>query len=92
MTDYYEALYTVGDHYYQILESRPNMIERNKKLYSFILEFLDGCDAKMPLMKLNRWLGYIQGCMIERGYTTVEAERDFSRPYFRPLDYPVVDA
>ena len=26
-------------------------------------------------MKLNRWVGYIQGLLIERGITTVEIER-----------------
>ena len=39
------------------------------------------------LMKLNRWLGYIQGVLISWGVTTVEAERDFTRPLFRTLDY-----
>jgi predicted NAD-dependent protein-ADP-ribosyltransferase YbiA (DUF1768 family) len=53
----------------------------------FIQEFLDGC-AEMPLCKLNRWLGYIQGTLITHGFTTVTAERDWSRPLFRPLDYP----
>ena len=37
------------------------------------------------LMKLNRWLGYIH--LISWGVTTVEAERDFTRPLFRTLDY-----
>lgn len=35
--------------------------------------------------KANRWLGFIQGCMIMRGMTTVQAERDFTRPYFKAV-------
>lgn len=55
-----------------------------------IAEFVEEFYSKIPdhpLMKLNRWLGYIQGVLIERGCTTVEAERDFTRPLFRPLDF-----
>jgi len=33
--------------------------------------------------KANRWLGFIQGIMIFRGFTTVQVERDFTRPYFQ---------
>src|SRR5690606_24783578 len=32
--------------------------------------------------KANRWLAFVQGVLIERGLTTVPAERDFTRPYF----------
>jgi hypothetical protein len=56
-------------------------------LYNFLLELERGCHDGLPLMKLNRWLGYIQGVMIERGITTVTAERDWTRPLFRPLDF-----
>lgn len=38
--------------------------------------------------KAMRWLGFIQGCLIAQGYTTVQKERDFTRPYFRKVpDY-----
>lgn len=33
--------------------------------------------------KSHRWLGFIQGVMISTGITTVQAERDFTRPYFK---------
>jgi len=36
----------------------------------------------LPIDKLSRWLGYIQGVLIERKLTTVQIERDFSRPLF----------
>jgi hypothetical protein len=37
---------------------------------------------KYPLDKLSRWLGFIQGYIIFSGQSTVEIERDFSRPIF----------
>ena len=37
---------------------------------------LDGDNSK-----INRWLGYIQGILIANGITTVQEERDFTRPY-----------
>lgn len=43
---------------------------------------------EIPLNKLNRWLGYLQGRVISLGHTTVQKERDFTRPLLRPLDYP----
>lgn len=32
--------------------------------------------------KANRWLGFIQRSLIAAGLTTVQAERDFTRPLF----------
>ena len=34
-------------------------------------------------LKAHRWLGFVQGVMICAGLTTVQAERDFTRPYFK---------
>jgi hypothetical protein len=67
-------------------------------LYEFLEEFHHKIDGEPygrftergdpnPLLKLNRWLGYIQGVLIESGITTVEAERDWTRPLFRPIDF-----
>lgn len=36
----------------------------------------------MPVDKYSRWLGYIQGCLITHGLTTVQEERDRTRPWF----------
>lgn len=36
----------------------------------------------MSVDKYSRWLGFIQGCLIMQGWTTVEAERDRTRPWF----------
>ena len=35
-----------------------------------------------PIDKTSRWIGYIQRCLIEKDVTTVQIERDFSRPLF----------
>lgn len=32
--------------------------------------------------KASRWLGFIQGVLILAGCTTVNEERDFTRPFF----------
>lgn len=44
---------------------------------------LEGIKGEYPIDKLNRWLGYIQGNLISRGLTTVDKEREFTRPIFR---------
>lgn len=36
----------------------------------------------MSVDKYSRWLGFVQGCIIMRGYTTVQEERDRTRPWF----------
>jgi len=80
---YYDALIRCGNRYSQM----TLVYEPDSELRGFINEFIQGCVDGLPLMKLNRWLGYIQGCVIERGYTTVAEERDWTRPLFRPLDF-----
>ena len=35
-----------------------------------------------PIDKLSRWLGFVQAYVIFTNQTTVEIERDFSRPLF----------
>ena len=57
-------------------------------LKPFVLELWEQVLAAAPIPKMCRWLGYIQGVLVERGLTTVEAERDWTRPLFRPLDFP----
>ncbi len=46
------------------------------------------CDEALgsdyPIDKLSRWLGFVQGVLIMQNVTTVEAERDYSRPLFKP--------
>lgn len=73
---YYDAVEECVVRYRAMAKDMPDLI-------AFINEFNDD----VPLVKLSRWLGYVQGVLIERGATTVEAERDWTRPLFRPLDF-----
>lgn len=59
---------------------------RGWSLDKFMYLFVENLDT-YPVTKLSRWLGYIQGVLIERGRTTVEIERDWTRPLFRPLEF-----
>lgn len=83
---YYHALHKCAERYRDMLLDDP-AVEADDPLWVFVMQFMFSCRDQLPLMKLNRWLGYIQGCLIERGYTSVEAERDWTRPLFRPLDF-----
>jgi len=37
---------------------------------------------KFPPDKTSRWIGYIQYYLIDKGVTTIDVERNVSRPYF----------
>jgi hypothetical protein len=100
MTEYHKALLECGKRYREMLDTfiddndywgwgkTSATSESVNALWLFIDEFSQGCNNELPLMKLNRWLGYIQGSLIQWGVTTVEIERDWTRPLFRPLDFP----
>lgn len=89
MEKYYDALALCLVRYHEMITSDPMATEydNHRDLLSFIREFDEAITNRLPLIKLNRWLGYIQGVMIERGLTTVETERDWTRPLFRPIDF-----
>lgn len=55
-------------------------------LNDFMIEFALKVE-EFPIPKLCRWLGFIQGVLTERRVTTVEAERNWTRPLFRHLDF-----
>lgn len=38
--------------------------------------------GELPLDKLSRWLGFVQGCLAMRGLIDVDSERNLSRPLF----------
>jgi hypothetical protein len=71
---YYDSIMTCVDR---------TMVEGHTDLTEFLTEF----SREVPLLKLDRWLGYVQGVLIERGVTTVQEERDWTRKLFRPLDF-----
>jgi hypothetical protein len=80
--DYYEALKKC---YIRYDEMSNDMLELN----NFVQDFGRGAHLQnIPLNKLNRWLGYIQGRLIANRRTTVKKERDWSRPLFESLDFP----
>lgn len=45
---------------------------------------VDRCltDETMPLDKINRWVGFVQGVLAANGLLSVAAERDRTRPLF----------
>lgn len=96
---YYSALAACAERYLNMIKVAiddndywgwsKSTFERSQAfdLMIFIGEFQREIQNRMPLNKLNRWLGYIQGTLIAWGKTTVNEERDWTRPLFRPLDY-----
>jgi hypothetical protein len=94
MTDhdkqYYFGYHKCAERYRDMMMDKydvRDMPEHEKELWDFIMEFMFATRDRKPLLKISRWLGYIQGVLIERGYTTVTIERDWTRPLFRPLDF-----
>lgn len=84
---YYFSLHKCAERYRDMQQD----VSVDDELWKFTHEFMFGCRDRLPILKLNRWLGYIQGLLIERGMTTVQEERDWTRPLFRPLDFASED-
>jgi len=76
LTTYYDAIMICVARYREMAKDMPEL-----------LAFLDEFTRSVPLVKLSRWLGYVQGILIAAGSTTVAAERDTTRSLFRPLDF-----
>jgi len=85
------ALHKCAERYRDMMLAAPVSFPPSDPLWLFNMEFMFGCRDGLPVPKLCRWLGYIQGVLIARGYTSVEKERDWTRPLFRPLDFPSCD-
>ena len=43
----------------------------------FMVECITTGADKVPIGKTNRWIGFVQGVMVSKGYTTVFEERRF---------------
>jgi hypothetical protein len=86
MEAYYLALHQCAERYRDMMIE--HRIRQDSSIWLFNMEFMFGCRDKLPIPKLCRWLGFIQGTLIALEVTTVEAERDWTRPLFRPLDFP----
>jgi hypothetical protein len=78
--NYYDSLEKCGERYEEMA--------KDLEVLNFVQEFRKGIKEHLPVAKLNRWLCYIQGTLIANGRTTVEEERIWTRPFFKPLDYP----
>lgn len=75
---YYHSILTCADRYKDMAQQHG---------CQDLLDFLEEFNRDVPLLKIDRWLGYVQGVLIERKITTVTEERDWTRKYFRPLDF-----
>lgn len=65
----------------QLLTRYSNMSNTNtyaNKMSNIALEHL----SNWPIDKTSRWIGYIQCLLIQSEITTINKERDFSRPLF----------
>lgn len=80
MSEYHEAILAAIPRYRE-------MAKDEGVLTHLLNELEDQCNKSAPICKMNRWLGFVQGVLISRGVTTVNEERDFTRPLFRPLDF-----
>jgi len=60
---------------------RLKMFHPSKEAFLLIDKAITNIDT-LPIDKLSRWLGYCQCMAIMEGKTTVQDERDFSRPLF----------
>jgi len=61
--------------------SLEDPINEKEKIYLMLMTISDNVLC-WPPDKSSRWLGYCQYYMINKGYTTVNKERDYSRPLF----------
>ena len=85
MPEYYRAIHKILERYRDIYLERDLPQD---DLWDLIMASLFSArDEIIPLMKLNRHVGYIQGVLIERGLSTIEYEREWTRPLLRPLDF-----
>ncbi|QDZ10564.1 hypothetical protein [Devosia ginsengisoli] len=80
------------DHYYDMLPGDVAMPARCEPepgtTAAHIKWMLNQIGTMRDQSKAMRWLGFIQGILIERGYTTVTREREFTRPYFSASPSP----
>lgn len=76
-------------HIYQTLHSRYVLLAKGTivetRVTGMMQAILDNCYT-WPPDKTGRWTGYVQCLLIEiAGVTTIENERDFTRPFFHRL-------
>lgn len=62
----------------------PGLVDQALSLAEYAPNHLHKIDEG----KANLWLGFVQGIVITGGLTTVQAERDYTRPLFHALHGP----
>lgn len=65
----------------QLFERYQAMLEPSSHLHWLCTTALEHKDT-LPIDKLSRWLGFLQGVLHSQGITSSDIERDFSRPLF----------
>lgn len=76
--------------YYDLLERHIELNPRGRyglngveTSFDHMLWMLAEIRTMTDPLKAHRWLGFVQGVIIANGLTTVQAERDFTRSYFK---------
>lgn len=64
-----------------LFERYLNQFKLSEELQRLSFKALEEIET-YPIDKLSRWLGFIQGYVIFTNQTSVEIERNFSRPLF----------
>ncbi len=73
--------YTIRDATKTLFERYLNEFNLTNNLKELSIEAIDKIND-YPIDKLSRWLGFIQAYVIFTNQTTIDVERDFSRPLF----------
>lgn len=72
-------------HLFMMRRYRSIIEGRNFKDEEFLLNFCDTALLITNTDKLSRWIGYVQGILIERGILDTRFERDVSREIYKPI-------
>ena len=73
-------------HKFLLRERYYYMIERSEfKDKERLLNFCNAAQTITNPDKLSRWVGYIQGVLIERGILDIHFERDLTREIYKPI-------
>ncbi len=72
---------------HRFMMRRYKSIIENKNLddKEFLVNFCNTAQTLTNPDKLSRWLGYIQGILIERKIIDTDFERDVSREIYKPI-------
>lgn len=79
-----EALINVATGLLEILKDKPETENALDKTGEEHLRWMlnEIISMNKTGTKASRWLGFVQGVMVMRGYITVDGERDRTRPIF----------